>query len=33
MLFANGIEKKYGQLEILKGVDLRINSGEIVSIV
>ena len=33
MLFANGIEKKYSQLEILKGVDLRINSGEIVSIV
>lgn len=33
MLFANGIQKKYGQLEILKGVDLRINSGEIVSIV
>ena len=33
MLFANGIEKKYGQLEILKGVDLRINSGEIVSLV
>jgi lipoprotein-releasing system ATP-binding protein len=33
MLFANGIEKKYGQLEILKGVDLRVNSGEIVSIV
>jgi lipoprotein-releasing system ATP-binding protein len=33
MLFAKGIEKKYGQLEILKGVDLRINSGEIVSIV
>ena len=33
MLFAQGIHKKYGQLEILKGVDLRINSGEIVSIV
>lgn len=33
MLFANGIEKKYGQLEILKGVDLLVNSGEIVSIV
>lgn len=33
MLLASGIEKKYGQLEILKGVDLRINSGEIVSIV
>ncbi|MBM3186096.1 MAG: ABC transporter ATP-binding protein [Bacteroidetes bacterium] len=33
MLFANRIEKKYGQLEILKGVELRINSGEIVSIV
>jgi lipoprotein-releasing system ATP-binding protein len=33
MLFARGIEKKYGQLEILKGVDLRIHSGEIVSIV
>jgi lipoprotein-releasing system ATP-binding protein len=33
MLFAHGIEKKYGQLEILKGVDLRVNSGEIVSIV
>ena len=33
MLFANGIQKKYGQLDILKGVDLRIDSGEIVSIV
>jgi lipoprotein-releasing system ATP-binding protein len=33
MLFANGIQKKYGQLEILKGVDLRIDSAEIVSIV
>jgi lipoprotein-releasing system ATP-binding protein len=33
MLFAQGIAKKYDQLEILKGVDLRVNSGEIVSIV
>jgi lipoprotein-releasing system ATP-binding protein len=33
MLIAKGVEKKYGQLEILKGVDLQINSGEIVSIV
>ncbi|MEX6687487.1 ABC transporter ATP-binding protein [Danxiaibacter flavus] len=33
MLKAEGIHKKYGQLEVLKGVDIEINQGEIVSIV
>jgi lipoprotein-releasing system ATP-binding protein len=32
MLSARNIHKKYGQLEVLKGVDLKINQGEIVSI-
>jgi lipoprotein-releasing system ATP-binding protein len=33
MITARNIQKKYGDLEILKGVDLQINQGEIVSIV
>ncbi len=33
MLTARDIHKKYGQLEVLKGVDININKGEIVSIV
>jgi lipoprotein-releasing system ATP-binding protein len=33
MLTAEGIRKKFGHLEILKGIDLEIISGEIVSIV
>ncbi len=33
MLSASGINKKYGELHILKGVDLQINESEIVSIV
>jgi ATP-binding cassette subfamily C protein len=33
MLKANNIHKKYGQLEVLKGVDVEINQGEVVSIV
>ncbi len=33
MLAAKNIHKKYGSLEVLKGVDLTINKGEIVSIV
>ncbi len=33
MLSARNIRKKYGQLEVLKGVDIDIRKGEIVSIV
>jgi lipoprotein-releasing system ATP-binding protein len=33
MLKATGITKRYGQLEVLKHIDLEINQGEIVSIV
>jgi len=33
MLKANGIYKNYGELEILKGIDLHVQPGEIVSIV
>lgn len=33
MIEASGITKAYGQLEVLKGVDLRIQTGEFVSIV
>ena len=33
MLIAKGIHKSYGSLEVLKGVDLEISQGEIVSIV
>lgn len=33
MLVANQLRKKYGQLDVLKGIDLEIQSGEIVSIV
>ena len=33
MLQAKHIHKKYGQLEILKGVDLEVTKGEIVTIV
>jgi lipoprotein-releasing system ATP-binding protein len=33
MLRARDIHKKYGSLEVLKGVDIDINKGEIVSIV
>ena len=31
MLIAKGIHKSYGSLEVLKGVDLEISKGEIVS--
>lgn len=33
MLRANGIHKHYGQLHVLKGVNISVNKGEIVSIV
>lgn len=33
MIIAKNIRKKYGELEILKGVDLEIKQGEVVSIV
>lgn len=33
MLEVRGIRKKYGPLEVLKGIDLTINKGEVVSIV
>jgi lipoprotein-releasing system ATP-binding protein len=33
MLKAKGLFKKYGELAVLKGIDLEIAAGEIVSIV
>ncbi|MBY0435979.1 MAG: ATP-binding cassette domain-containing protein, partial [Cyclobacteriaceae bacterium] len=33
MLEARGIEKSYGNLKVLKGVDVSIASGEVVAIV
>lgn len=33
MLTARGVKKKYGGLEVLKGVDIAIKAGEVVSIV
>jgi lipoprotein-releasing system ATP-binding protein len=33
MLVAKSVQKKYGQLQVLKGVDIAIAEGEIVSIV
>ena len=33
MIEARGIHKRYGDLEVLKGVDLRVEAGEVVSIV
>ena len=33
MLKAVNIHKRYGQLHVLKGVDIEVTSGEIVSIV
>ena len=33
MIVGKNIRKKFGELEILKGVDLEINKGEIVSVV
>ncbi|MEQ8563039.1 MAG: ATP-binding cassette domain-containing protein, partial [Cytophagales bacterium] len=33
MLKAQAITKSYGKLQVLKGIDLEIKSGEIVSIV
>ena len=33
MLKAQGIRKSYGQLEVLKNIELEVNKGEIVAIV
>ncbi|MBO6631679.1 MAG: ATP-binding cassette domain-containing protein, partial [Psychroserpens sp.] len=33
MITAKNIQKSYGDLQVLKGVDLNIGKGEIVSIV
>src|SRR5690606_23056345 len=33
MLKAQGIQKSYGQLRVLKNIDLEVNKGEIVAIV
>jgi lipoprotein-releasing system ATP-binding protein len=33
MIQATGLHKRYGNLEVLRGIDLTINSGEIVSVV
>jgi lipoprotein-releasing system ATP-binding protein len=33
MLKASGVEKSYGQLKVLKGIDLEVQKGEVVAIV
>ena len=33
MLVAENLRKSYGKLEVLKGIDLRVSKGEVVSIV
>lgn len=33
MLKASGVEKSYGQLKVLKGIDLEVQKGEVVTIV
>ena len=33
MIEIKGIKKSFGKLEVLKGIDLHINKGEVVSIV
>lgn len=33
MLYGNDIHKRYGEIEVLRGVDLSVNRGEVVSIV
>ena len=33
MIIANGVHKSYGKLEVLKGIDLKVDKGEIISIV
>ncbi|MEQ8909884.1 MAG: ABC transporter ATP-binding protein [Vicingaceae bacterium] len=33
MIEAKGIKKQFGELEVLKGVDLKVNKGDIISIV
>jgi lipoprotein-releasing system ATP-binding protein len=33
MLTAKNIKKNYGSLQVLKGIDLEINQGEVISIV
>lgn len=33
MIDIKGIKKSFGSLEVLKGIDLHINKGEVVSIV
>ena len=33
MLISKGITKSYGSLKVLKGIDMEVNKGEIVSIV
>ncbi|HXH18451.1 MAG TPA: hypothetical protein VNJ07_05160 [Chitinophagales bacterium] len=33
LLQASNVHKSYGHLKVLKGIDLEINTGEVVSIV
>ena len=33
MIEINGVHKSFGDLEVLKGIDLEVNSGEVVSII
>lgn len=33
MIYAEGIKKSYGDFEVLKGIDIEVNKGEVVAII